>query len=395
MNTVSYKKIKLTDDVVKKFEVLRAFKYKQSITKNISWSYNGELLLTSNANDSITVYSLVKGNSIKTLHSKNCGVDVVRFLSNTNDVIVCSTKSNNLEHKQFLRFWDVKENKYLKSLPQNGNICELNGINVNQNKKLMLVNSDDGHVKLYYFNCDTPLILYKSDFMRPVSSFDNEGVIFAASYGKKEIHFYDILMYDRGEYNIFNLKNNMNNDEFITNLFFTPNNKFIIVSTNENNHFKIDSITGNFICSYKYPDSICSEQSNSDDLINSYMHMIKNKIKKKQRKNKEMKNTLTSFLTHNNTYDHLLNGSNNEDLNLNSTYEPSNSSSIFIPTISPDGQYVMCGWKDSGIHVWNVEGNYVTSLYGHEGPPNNVSFNPKCSILASSCLNVALWQPSI
>ncbi|GAB69256.1 hypothetical protein PCYB_146840 [Plasmodium cynomolgi strain B] len=70
-------------------------------------------------------------------------------------------------------------------------------------------------------------------------------------------------------------------------------------------------------------------------------------------------------------------------------------SSLFLPTITPDGQYVMSGWTDSGIHIWNENGNYVTTLYGHEGPPYNVTFNPKCAILASSCLNVALWQPSI
>ncbi|SBT50158.1 hypothetical protein POVWA2_060260 [Plasmodium ovale wallikeri] len=91
--------------------------------------------------------------------------------------------------------------------------------------------------------------------------------------------------------------------------------------------------------------------------------------------------------------------------------------------------YAYACWKDCGIHIWNENGNYVTSLQGHEGkfknkrfihfddgnicakrlqrgrtskkkkeiyqaikvrwesrgrPPNNVSFNPKCSILASS-----------
>ncbi|SCQ17240.1 WD repeat-containing protein 82, putative [Plasmodium ovale] len=376
MNSVVYKKIKLTDDVVRRFEVLRAFKYKQSITKNMSWGYDGELLLTSNANDSITIYSLVKGSSVKTLHSKNCGVDVVRFLNDTNEVIVCSTKSNNSEHKQFLRFWDIKENKYIKSLPQIGNICTLNGICINQNKKLMLVNSDDGHIKLYYFNCDTPLILYQSDFMRPVSSFDNEGIIFIASYGKKDIHFYDLLMYDKGEYNIINLRNRMNMDEFITNLLFTPNNKGIIVSTNENNHFKIDSITGSFLCSYKYPD-YCSQQEDTNNIVND------NSYKEKKKMN-------THILSSNRTDE------NNSLNNDNSISLPTNlQSSLFIPTVTPDGQYVICGWKDCGIHIWNENGNYVTSLQGHEGPPNNVSFNPKCSILASSCLNVALWQPSI
>ncbi|GAW83802.1 hypothetical protein, conserved [Plasmodium gonderi] len=378
MNPVLHKKIKLTDEVVKKFEVLRAFKYKQTVTKNMTWSQDGELLLTSNGNDSITLYSLAKGNNIKSLHSRNCGVDVVRFLNNTNDVIVCSTKSNNSEHKQFLRFWDIKENKYIKSLPQIGNICEYNGININENKKLMLINSDDGHIKLYYFNCDSPLILYKSNFMRPVSSFDNEGHIFVASYGNKEIHFYDLLMLDRGEYNICNLKNYMNKDEFITNLLFTPNNKEIIVSTNYNNNFKIDSITGNFICLYKYPD-ITKEQSTTS-YHSTTTHLYTHTHKKKKKKN------MSSL------YDQWLANDDTSDFK----YSVENScSSVFLPTITPDGQYVMTGCIDNGIHIWRENGKFLTTLYGHEGPPYNVCFNPKCSILASSCLNIALWQPSV
>ncbi|ANQ10923.1 Uncharacterized protein PCOAH_00052400 [Plasmodium coatneyi] len=376
MNPVAQKKIKLTDEAVKSFQVLRAFKYKQALTKNMSWSYDGNLLLTSNQNDSITLYSLLKGNNVKSLHSKNCGVDVVRFLNSTNEVIVCSTKSNNSEHKQFLRFWDIKENKYIKSLPQIGNICEYNGINISENKKLMLINSDDGHVKLYYFNCDSPLILYKSDFVRPVSSFDQEGNIFIASYGKKEIHYYDLLMLDRGEYHICNLKDNMGKDEFVVNLLFTPNNKAIIVSTNQNNHFKIDSINGNFLCSYKYPQK-SPEQFSSFYSPASHLHTKK---KKKISSNSSV-----------NVCDQLrATGSSG----LEAPSENS-CSSLFLPTVTPDGQYVMSGWTDSGIHIWNENGNYVTTLYGHEGPPYNVTFNPKCAVLASSCLNVALWQPNI
>ncbi|CAD2114361.1 WD repeat-containing protein 82, putative [Plasmodium vinckei petteri] len=374
MNSIVYKKIKLNDDIIKKFEVLRAFKYKHAITRNMAWSYDGELLLTSNKNDSITIYSLVEGRSYKTLQSKNCGVDVVRFLDNANEIIVCSTKSNNSEHKQFLRFWDIKENKYVKSLPQIGNICELNGISVNPNKKLMLVNSDDCHVKLYYFNCDIPLIIYKSNFKRPVSCFDNEGLIFIASYGKKEIHFYDVLMYNRGEYNVVSLKNIIQNDEFITNLLFTPNNKAIIVSTSKNNHFKIDSITGKFICSYKYSDVIPKNKQN--------LHYNPGTTN----------NDFIEESTNNNT---TFNQSINvQNLYNNSTFQ-NRPYSLFIPTITPDGKYIMCGWRDNGIHIWKESGEYMTSLYGHAGPPENVSFNPKCAILASSCLNVALWQPSI
>ncbi|SOV17080.1 microtubule associated katanin, putative [Plasmodium sp. gorilla clade G2] len=370
MNSILYKKIKLTDDAVKNLSVIRAFKYKQSITKNISWSCDGELLLASNGNDSITLYSLIKGNNIKTLYSKKSGVDVVRFLNNTNEVIICSTKSNNTEHKQFLRFWDIKENKYIKSLPQIGNICELNGISINYNKKLMLVNSDDGHVKLYYFNCDSPLILYKSNFVRPVSCFDNEGHVFIASYGKKEIHFYDLLMYDRGEYNIIDLKNIMKNEEYITNLFFTPNNKYIIISTNLNHHYKIDSITGTYICTYKYP-----LQANQQYIMSNKTKDIINQHTYSQTKEK---------------LQHTLNNTNQKNVHLENKNDI-----FFMPTITPDGHYIMCGGKDAGIHIWAEGGNHVTTLYGHEGPPNNVSFNPKCSVLASSCLNIALWQPSL
>uniref|UniRef100_A0A8C9I3B3 WD repeat-containing protein 82-like n=1 Tax=Piliocolobus tephrosceles TaxID=591936 RepID=A0A8C9I3B3_9PRIM len=387
METIAYKKIKLNDDIIKKFEILRVFKYRQAITKNMVWNDTGDTLLTSSANDSITIYNLLKKNSIKTLQSKNCGVDVVRFLNNNDDVVVCSTNSNNTEYKQFLRFWNIKENKYIKSLPQMGNICKKNGISINKNKKLILVNSDDGHVKLYYFNCDYPLIVYISDFKRPVSAFDHEGNVFIASYGKKKIHFYDLLMYDRGEYNVVSLQNYMDSEEFITNFSFTPNNKYIIVSTNKNNHFSIYSNSGQYKCSYKYPQPLnYTDTGTTQNKSNSYIY--------KEGKNKNFEKEMFDRNRHHKD-DRQYQDDNFTNHNKSNKILQNKTSPIFIPTITPDGQYVMCGWEDCGVHIWNENGNHVTTLYDHAGPPDNVTFNPKCSILASSCLNVALWQPVI
>lgn len=384
-NTI-YKKITLTDDVVKKFQELRAYKYKASVTRNQTWSNDGEILLTSNGNDSLIFFSVSRGNVSKTLFSKKCGVNVIRFVDDSSNIITCSCRSNNSTHKNQLRLWDVKENKIIKSLPQIGNICDINGIDVNQQRKLLLVNSDDGHIKIYSTNVNKPLGIFECNFMRPVSAFDQSGKIFACYFGRNEIHLYDLDMYAKGEFTTLNIGDLLNPEDFVTNLAFTSDGYEIIVTTFTNKHFKIDILSGNFVCSYEYP-TTTPKSTLSQEPINY----------EQEERNGDSENVIKNELKH----EHYSSAKNKSKENRESyknekkNYDLDSDESFFFPSISPDGEYVACGWKDKGIHIWKTNGTFLTSLYGQEGPTEHVHFNPQYAIIASSYLHLALWQPEI
>ena len=62
---------------------------------------------------------------------------------------------------------------------------------------------------------------------------------------------------------------------------------------------------------------------------------------------------------------------------------------------TPCTKYVLSGSEDSNIHVWNVaDGSIATTLRGHVGAVGHVICSPKYELVASACMNTALWITS-
>jgi len=65
-------------------------------------------------------------------------------------------------------------------------------------------------------------------------------------------------------------------------------------------------------------------------------------------------------------------------------------------SFTPDSQFVVSGSTDGRLHLWRTDtGQRVGSLAGdsHPHPVTNVQFNPRYSLLASSCHTLCLWMP--
>lgn len=65
-----------------------------------------------------------------------------------------------------------------------------------------------------------------------------------------------------------------------------------------------------------------------------------------------------------------------------------------LPSMTPDGKYVLGGSQDGKIHIWSRENaKSIAVLEGHTSYPSLVKFNPRLAMMASACSNLALWQP--
>ena len=72
------------------------------------------------------------------------------------------------------------------------------------------------------------------------------------------------------------------------------------------------------------------------------------------------------------------------------------------PSFSPDSQFLACGNVSGSLHVYrsialgddpNRHSPVIARLDGHSSHPKRVLFNPVRCMIASACVNVALWIP--
>jgi COMPASS component SWD2 len=73
-----------------------------------------------------------------------------------------------------------------------------------------------------------------------------------------------------------------------------------------------------------------------------------------------------------------------------------NDSDIFKLDISADSKYVACGTENGNVLIWNLNtGKNVAILECHPLTTSCVKFSPRHTLLASGCINLVLWHPSI
>lgn len=166
----------------------------------------------------------------------------------------------------------------------------------------------------------------------PASVFDNQGLVFAVAAGDQKIHLFDSRNFDKGEFTFFDLSRNMAEPSAsVSKIEFSPCGKFILVSTNNGYIFTIDSFKGQLVGTYI-----------ADSPVDA------------------------------------------------------------VPCFTPDSQYVICGSTTGPINVFRSLGDpddsrrmcsIVTRLEGHSAFPRHVLFNPTRCMIASACIDVALWVP--
>jgi COMPASS component SWD2 len=71
------------------------------------------------------------------------------------------------------------------------------------------------------------------------------------------------------------------------------------------------------------------------------------------------------------------------------------NSSELVACFTPCTNFVLSGSEDSNIHVWRTaDGSAATTLRGHVGAVGHVVCSPKYELVASACMNTALWITS-
>jgi COMPASS component SWD2 len=228
-----------------------------------------------------------------------------------------------------LRYWDLYENKFIRFFK--GHVGAVTSLDVHTYEDLFLSSSIDKTSLLWDLRKEKPIARIPARGI-PASAFDSQGLVFGVAAGDQKVHLFDSRNFDKGEFTFFDLSKHLPDPAAnIIRIDFSPCGKFIIVVADSGQMFSIDSFKG--------------------QLVGAYM---------------------------------------------------SEGSAHASPSFSPDSQYVLCGSASGSINVFRALGDQdnprrqcqiVTKLEGHSGFPRNVLFNPTRCMVASSCVNTALWIP--
>jgi len=228
-----------------------------------------------------------------------------------------------------LRYWDLYENKFIRFFK--GHVGSVTSLDVHPYEDLILSSSTDKTSLLWDLRKEKPIARIPARGS-PASVFDHQGLVFAVAAGDQKIHLFDSRNFDKGEFTFFDLSRNiMDPSADISRIDFSPCGKFILASTTNGLVFTIDSFKGQLVGSYV-----------SDSPVDA------------------------------------------------------------VPSFSPDSQYVLCGSPAGPINVFRALGDpedsrrlcsVVTRLEGHSAFPRHVLFNPTRCMVASACIDVALWIP--
>ncbi|CAK9294665.1 unnamed protein product [Gordionus sp. m RMFG-2023] len=214
--------MKLTENVMCNFKAAKVFKENTDKINCLNFSNNGEILISSSDDDSIIIYDCQNGLIKRTLHSKKYGVDLITCTHHPNAALHGSTKIDDT-----IRYLSLHDNKYIRYFT--GHTKKVVCLSMSPIDDTFLSGSLDKTIRLWDLRSPSCQGLMHLPG-RPIAAFDPEGLIFAAGMNSESIKLYDLRSFDKGPFNTFCLAQEKECDW--TGLKFSPDGKFICISTN-------------------------------------------------------------------------------------------------------------------------------------------------------------------
>jgi len=243
--------------------------------------------------------------------------------------ILCASKYKTITDS--VRYWSLHDNKVLRVFP--GHRESVVQISMHPSNDTFMTGSTDGVVKFWDLRDPKPSAMLEGEGV-PALSYDPQGLIMAIAVSSDCISLYDSRKYDKGPFSTFSVSSEGQKCS-ISHIKFTPDGDHVLVSRSNGSHYMLDSFKGNIV--HVYP--LRFQPSTS---------MMK-RIGSKTRS--------------------------------------------FEPSISPDGNYMLCG-SMQGMHAVNCgDGKLISTWTTHMSPPTVTSWNPRKLMFASADSQLILWTP--
>ncbi|CAF0869885.1 unnamed protein product [Brachionus calyciflorus] len=242
-NSPINEKMKLTEQVVKSFRAAKTFRENTQRINSLDFSVQGDTLISSSDDESIFIYDCHNGTPKKSLNSKKYGVDLIHYTHASNTAIHSSTKVDDS-----IRYLSLHDNKYIRYYQ--GHEKKVVTLCMSPVDDKFLSGSLDQTIRLWDLRHSVCLgLMHLPGF--PVANFDPEGLIFAAGINSDTIKLYDLRSFEKGPFSNFKIEKEARdmNIEW-TGIKFSPDGKYILISTSGSMIKLVDSFNGNVLHSF-------------------------------------------------------------------------------------------------------------------------------------------------
>lgn len=326
--------VRLSDALVNSLSVGKVYRDHKGTISGLDFTQDGQHLVTAGEDDNVYVYNCEKASRSRHLRCEKLGVSLIKFLHNDRDAAVCSSRSAT---DNVLKYWDFHENKYLRLF--RSHTGKLRSVSPHPYEDIFISGAADKLVLLWDLRQDRPVAKINGEGPT-VASFDQQGMVFAASVGQPRLHLFDTRNYAKGEFTCFDISAHLRgSDKLVHSVQFSPCGKHLLVRT-MHQLLLIDAFEGELVCEYE-----------------------------------------------------LTAGTNGQEpASKRSRAEATPS----MPCFSPDSQYVMSGVPGGDVCVWSTSNaRLVHRMVGHTATPSSVLFNPTNALAVTAAETLAWWIPDM
>lgn len=326
-----------------------------SIT-SLDFDDSGELALLARDDETLQIYNCKEGKHAKELKSQKYGVHLARFSHYSQSIIYASTKVDDT-----IRFLSVHDNSFIRYF--RGHTDLVTSISLCPSGDSFLSCSRDNTVLLW--DLRSPNYQGKLAMRTPyLAAYDPAALVIAVA--SPETHYilmYDIRNYDQGPFAEWHLESierkYMPEGGAWTKLEFTNDNTHLVLSTAGKGHFVIDAFDGSLVFFARrdgHTGRLAPEQSPPDK--------------------------------------------SSRGLDGKSAQGQGDTA------LSPDGQYILGGSSQNGVHIWDISKKSDPSSIPNKtiDPVETlpckskapiVGYNPRVNLLVSGDRDLSFWQPDL
>ncbi|WP_051424479.1 WD40 repeat domain-containing protein [Aphanizomenon flos-aquae] len=361
--------------------------------RSLSFNQDGSILASGSFDNTIQVWDVKTGKSIRTLESHNKPVNSVSF---NRDASLLASGSED----KTIKFWDVKTGRLIRTLEGHNDIVD--SVSFNPDGSLLASGSWDKTIKLWDVKTGKLIRTLEghNDSVNSIS-FNRDGSLLASGNNDSTINFWDVKTGNL-------IRTIKNGNDYLHSVNFNQDGS-VLASGGEDKTIKLwDVKTGNLIRTLEgHKDIVDSVIFNPDGSLlasGSWDKTIKLWDVKtgKLIRTLEGHNDIVNSVSFNRDGSLLASaGENNSielwDMKMFQEIRTLENHSNVVNNISfnQNGSVLASGGKDKTIKLWDVKkGKIIRTLEGHNGSVDSVSFNRDGSLLASGSgdKTIKLWD---